>query len=134
MKNNSQLSILYIEDDLATARLTQICADPLKCKIDIVATGHEGIEEIKSKQYDAIVIDYHLPDMSCVDILKEVRLFSESLVIIILTTLITDEMRDEVLSHGADTCIEKDFNGNYIQELPLIIQKIGSAKGALGAF
>jgi len=117
------IAILYIEDDMATARLTQIHMHSQQCKLDIVKTGLEGKEKIKNTLYDAIIIDYLLPDISCEELLQDIRLNAQNVVIIVLSTFITDEIYNKVLLLGADACLEKDFSGQYFKELPSIIQE-----------
>ena len=118
------LTILYIEDDFDVARLVQIKMDSHMYKLDIAKDGKEGKEKIKQAHYNAVIIDYYLPDTSCKSLIQDIKSFSPNLAIIVLTGCTTEKVREEVLSVGANECIEKDIKGDFIQRLPFVIQKI----------
>ncbi|PKG38698.1 response regulator [Psychromonas sp. Urea-02u-13] len=64
--------ILLVEDDVGNQKATAQLLENDNIKIKSVATGKAGLEEIISEQYDAIILDLGLPDMSGFELLKAV--------------------------------------------------------------
>jgi two-component system KDP operon response regulator KdpE len=72
-------------------------------------TGKKGISMAQSESPDVIILDLNLPDISGFDVLKEIREFSTT-PIIILTVRSEDEDIMRGLEIGADDYIVKPFN------------------------
>lgn len=72
-------------------------------------TGKKGISMAQSESSDVIILDLNLPDISGFDVLKEIREFSTTPVII-LTVRSEDEDIMRGLEIGADDYIVKPFN------------------------
>jgi len=68
-------NILIIDDEPALCQLMKIYLE--RCgqyHIDTVMTGHEGIKKASEFDYDAIVLDVLMPDLSGYETLKRIRL------------------------------------------------------------
>jgi len=78
-------------------------------KVKSIFTGIEGITEIKKNGYDLILLDIMLPYKSGDEILKEMRLFSQTPVIIISAKDMVGTKID-FLKLGADDYITKPFD------------------------
>ncbi|MCX7748822.1 MAG: response regulator transcription factor [Clostridia bacterium] len=72
-------------------------------------TGVDGLKEIKSQEYDLILLDIMLPYKSGDEVLKEVRSFSDIPVIIISAKDLVSTKID-LLKMGADDYITKPFD------------------------
>jgi len=79
-------------------------------RVDMAANGEEGLDKILNKQYDVILLDLMLPEMSGFEVCKEVRLRRISTPILMLTA--KDSEIDKVLGLelGADDYITKPFS------------------------
>lgn len=76
-------NILIIEDNKdVNLMLAEVLIDA-GYEVKSVFTGIDGIVEIKNNRYDLILLDIMLPYKSGDEILKEMRQFSETPVIII---------------------------------------------------
>lgn len=118
------IAVLYIEDDIDVARLMQIRIDSHMFKLDLAKNGQEGKEKIRHAHYDVVIIDYYLPDADCKGLIQDIKSHSPNIAIIVLTGCKPETVCEEVLSAGANACFEKDIRGDFIQQLPLVIQKI----------
>ena len=81
--------------------------------IVFAATGSKGIELVKAEAPDLIIVDFSLPDMRCVELVSNIRSFSD----VPLTVLIgegTEMDRAEVLETGADDYIRKPLNASDV--------------------
>ncbi|GEM_PF-810133 len=71
------MKLIIAEDD---ANLINMISPYLKEKgyeVDWVPDGKELLKKIKSVRFDIIISDIHMPDMSGVEVLKNVRLMEE---------------------------------------------------------
>ncbi|MFN3550987.1 MAG: response regulator [Endomicrobiia bacterium] len=78
-------SVLLVEDD---RNLAETLSELLKTNnYDVVVTynGEQAIEECKKKFFSAVIIDYKLPDISGIELLREVKKFNTNIVSIIIT-------------------------------------------------
>ena len=76
-------------------------------------TGAKGIELVKAEPPDLVIADFSLPDMRCVDLVGNIRSFSD----VPLTVLIgegTEMDRAEVLETGADDYIRKPLSASDV--------------------
>lgn len=73
------------------------------------ATGKEGIQRVLEKKPDLILLDYGLPDISGLEVLKKIREWSK-IPIIFLTVRDQDEDKVAALDNGADDYLTKPFS------------------------
>jgi len=70
LNQNENRHILLIEDDANNQKATSQLLEKDNIKISSVSTGKEGLEQINTEKYDAIILDLGLPDMSGFELLK----------------------------------------------------------------
>lgn len=103
------MKILLIEDEKKTATAIR---EMLKVyyAIDIANTGQEGEDMIFSNDYDAVVLDVVLPDISGLKICQEMRENNIATPILMLTG--NSETKDKIyaLNLGADDYLTKPFS------------------------
>jgi two-component system copper resistance phosphate regulon response regulator CusR len=107
--NPGVAQILIVEDDVKTA--TAIREGLRLDGHDAVAapTGEEGATLCRSRQFDAIVLDWMLPARSGIDILKTLRAEGIRTPVLLLTARDTIEDRVLGLDSGADDYLVKPF-------------------------
>lgn len=113
--------ILLVEDDLELAKA--IC-DWLKHRNHIVehaASGNDGLEKINFHEYDLLVLDWNLPGVSGVEILKQFRAKGGMTPALILTANATIENKETGYSVGTDDYVTKPVD---IRELSLRIEAL----------
>jgi len=115
------LRILYAEDDPRDADLTQTrCAqDAPDVSLTIVESGEQAWQCILSETYDLLLLDYRLPDMDGLSLLKRLRLNDSRLPVVMVTGLGDEEVVVQALRLGAVDYIPK--SGNYLDTLPAIL-------------
>lgn len=78
-------TLLLVEDDLTLSRsLTAILADK-GFGITAVETGARAIEESKKKFYNLAIVDFKLPDISGIEVIKKIKEVNPAMVIILMT-------------------------------------------------
>jgi len=88
--------------------------------IEIVAETHgaRAFESLKSDNPDLIILDIQLPDMSGIDICKELRKLEKykNIPIIAVTSFAMKGDKERILKAGFDTYIAKPININDFRE------------------
>jgi two-component system cell cycle response regulator CtrA len=127
------MRILLIEDDTSTAKSIELslAAEGIVC--DIATKGEEGLEFVKIYEYDIIILDMMLPDISGFEILRELRKANVKTPVMILSGLTGSDSKVKGLGIGADDYVTKPFNrGELIARLQAIVRRSkGSASSKL---
>jgi len=109
------MKILIIEDD---PKVIEIMARTLETKwyeVNLLSApnGNEGLELTKKELPDIIILDLKLPDMDGFEVLRQIRSFSDVL-LIILTARGEEDSRIRGLQEGADDYIIKPFSASEL--------------------
>ncbi|MBT3362040.1 MAG: response regulator transcription factor [Chloroflexi bacterium] len=105
------MKILLIEDDPGTVEVLKFCFDIYKPDATLIPTtiGREGIKLARHADPDGIIIDLGLPDMNGVDVIREIRDFSD-VPVLISSARTEDETFAAVQASGADDFITKPYD------------------------
>ena len=106
--NNNPL-ILIVEDDNHIKNLVSTTLKVNKYNFLIASSGNEAIMLAVSHKPDIILLDLGLPDMDGVEIIKNVREWS-NIPIIVISARSEDKDKIEALDFGADDYITKPFS------------------------
>ncbi len=111
--------ILIVEDDRLAARSLELL---LKTRyvVQCVGTGREAIEAVREHPVDLMLLDINLPDMTGVEVLREVRRLSTLVEVIMLTGVRDVPTVVECMKLGAMEYIQKPFE---TQELLLHVKR-----------
>ncbi len=104
-----EMAILMIDDDRELGDMLREYLAPERLSLTSSLTGEAGIEALKGGDYRLLILDIMLPGMSGLDVLKQVRTFSE-IPTIMLTAKGDDVDRILGLELGADDYLSKPFN------------------------
>jgi len=104
------MRILYAEDERG---LSEAVVDILvyhNYAVDAVYDGETALAYAKSEEYDGIILDIMMPDISGLDVLKELRRLGHKIPIMLLTA--KAEIEDQILGldSGADDYLPKPFS------------------------
>jgi DNA-binding response OmpR family regulator len=108
------MKLLLIEDnqkfiERITAQLSRVCV------IDVVTTGSEGISKALATEYEVIILDIGLPDISGIVVCRHLRQARMNAPILILTRLNDMNLRVKLLDMGADDYLTKPFDGEELR-------------------
>ncbi len=104
-----QLRILLIDDDLS---LSAVISHQLQSMGFTVATsnaGTEGLKVFRSSPFDLVLLDLQMPDMSGMDVLRQIRVVDSEIIVILITAYGTVESAVEACQKGANDYLTKPF-------------------------
>ena len=104
------MHILLIEDDRATAQSIELMLKSESFNIYTTDLGEEGIDLGKLYDYDIILLDLNLPDISGFEVLRSLRVSKVKIPILILSGLTGTEDKVNGLGFGADDYMTKPFH------------------------
>ncbi len=120
--NNKEIKkrILLVEDVLIVQKVHRMMLEKLDCRIDIASSGQQALALFRTNQYDAILLDIGLPDISGIDVATQVRdskKANANIPIIALTADATDEIQNECLTVGINVVATKPINIQHLNQL-----------------
>ena len=104
------MRIFLVEDDPTTSKSIEMMLTHANLNVYATDLGEEGIDLAKLYDYDLILLDLHLPDMSGHEILRQLRMARVETPILILTSESGTESKLRVFGIGADDYITKPFH------------------------
>ena len=104
------MRVLLIEDDRATAQSIELMLKSEAFNVYTTHLGEEGVDLGKIYDYDIVLLDLNLPDMSGFEVLRSLRLSKVKTPILILSGLAGTEDKVRGLGVGADDYLTKPFH------------------------
>ena len=104
------MRVLLIEDDSATARSIELMLKGDGLNVNSTDQGEEGIDLGRLYDYDIILLDLQLPDMSGFEVLKSLRFAKVRTPVLILSGNAIVEAKVKALGFGADDYMSKPFH------------------------
>jgi two-component system cell cycle response regulator CtrA len=108
------MRVLLIEDDGATAQSIELMLKSGKFNVYTTDLGEEGVDLGKLYDYDIILLDLNLPDMSGFEVLRSLRVAKVKTPILILSGITGIEDKVKALGFGADDYLTKPFHKNEL--------------------
>jgi len=102
------LSVLVIDDEPDILDLVRHFLErDGDIEVELVTSTKEALEIVIKKEYDAIVLDYYMPEINGIDFLKVLRSKGNTTPIIIFTGVGRENAAIEALNNGADFFLKK---------------------------
>jgi len=112
--------ILIVDDEPFNLDLLEQELTDRGYTIERANDGTEALGKVESFQPELILLDYQMPDMNGVEVLKEIRHRGNDTPVIMITAYGTIERAVEAMKEGAYDFIPKPFEPDY---LGLVVQK-----------
>ena len=114
----SNLNILLVEDIELNVMVAKALLEKLGQRVEVAMTGTAAIDMARKTQYDLILLDIQLPDMTGFDVAR--TLHEEELVLqtpIVALTANVIKKREEYLQNGMDDIIAKPIKKSRVIEV-----------------
>jgi two-component system cell cycle response regulator CtrA len=104
------MRVLLIEDDSSVAQSIELMLKSESFNVYTTDLGEEGVDLGRLYDYDIILLDLNLPDMSGFEVLRSLRVSKVRTPILILSGLASIEHKVKGLGFGADDYMTKPFH------------------------
>ncbi|QJP34437.1 response regulator [Nonlabens sp. Ci31] len=105
----SNKQILIVEDNKINQMITRKILEGKNFSCEVANNGEEAVQAAKSKKYDLILMDIHMPIKDGKEATREIRTFDREIPIIALTAVTLNESEKEFYEIGFDDIIPKPF-------------------------
>lgn len=118
--------MLVVDDDARIRDVLTDIASAEECGVVAVGAGAAALTEIARQSFDIVFLDLVLPDMTGVDVLKEIKRRSPETIVVIVTGYGDDPIATEALSLGPMILLRKPF---AIQDVRQVIRLAAPIEG-----
>lgn len=106
--NKLTLSILLIEDEKHIRRFVRTELESRDMSVHEAGTGKEGLIAAQTRRPDLLIVDLGLPDMDGLDVIRQVRAWSD-MPLIVLSARSREDEKIAAFEAGADDYLTKPF-------------------------
>ncbi|OGQ04096.1 MAG: hypothetical protein A2W61_07110 [Deltaproteobacteria bacterium RIFCSPLOWO2_01_44_7] len=117
------MKILLFEDDEGVGLLTKEALEKEGFQVDVAQRGNQGLEKARKQQYDFFLLDQMMPDISGLAVFEELKKIKPSCVAIMVTGSGDEKIAVAAMKMGVQDYIVKSADMQYLNTLPLVIQK-----------
>lgn len=119
---DNTITVLVVEDSTSINRLITNTLKELNYNVKSVMTGKEAIDYIKTNQNVLILLDYILPDMNGLDVIKELHKMKYYVPFMVMTGQGNEKIAVEMMKLGAADYLVKD--DIFIALIPSAVEKV----------
>jgi CheY-like chemotaxis protein len=105
--------ILLVDDDAFNIKLTTMILQRWGIKVDFAMSGNDALALINRNEYDLILTDIHMPDMSGIELTQKIRAMVDinkaSVPIVAITANIMKDELDHYMKSGMDDYVLKPY-------------------------
>jgi sigma-B regulation protein RsbU (phosphoserine phosphatase) len=126
--NSKMTSLLVVDDDpvftLFIRQLLLSLAEELPCRVDCAESAEAGLEQILRNRFDLALVDYHLPGVSGLELLAQIRSLplEQQPAVVMLTGSGNEAVAVEAMKRGA-----KDYLKKNDVDVPSLMRALQSA-------
>lgn len=125
LDDTTTLRILYMDENVALGQLFQRKLANFGYQVDLAHTGNQGWQLATTNAYDILAIDYQLPMMNGLEVIRRLQAkFQHLPAIIILTRTGQEQQAIEAMRAGASDYVLKDTGARYLDLLPIVVEKV----------
>lgn len=125
---NNAARILIIEDELQIRKLLKVSLNAHGYDLEEAANGKDGVNRAATFKPDLLIIDLGLPDIDGKEVVKQIREWSET-PIIILTARDQEQEKIEALDSGADDYMTKPFGvGELLARMRVCLRRAATVE------
>jgi heavy metal response regulator len=106
---NLDMRILLVEDETNVAAFIKKGLEEEFYTVDVAADGSEGLLMATTNEFDLMIVDVMLPELSGIELCKRLREKSIKTPLLLLTAIGSVESKVEGLESGADDYLTKPF-------------------------
>lgn len=102
-------SVLIVDDLLSIHEMLEAVIQPIGYSTAFATDGSKGLERYKAEKYDLVLADIDMKPMDGITLLKQLKAYDPSVVVIIMTAYASTESAVQALKFGAYDYLQKPF-------------------------
>ena len=103
------MKVLVIDDDVNLGKVISFQLSQSGYEVDTATSGGQGLQLFRAHDYDIVISDIQMPDLSGIDLLKKIRRENEQVIVIMITAYGSVDNAVEACNLGADDYLTKPF-------------------------
>jgi PAS domain S-box-containing protein len=108
------MTILVVDDERGIREGCRRILAPEGYAVDVAVDGREGLEKVRSKQFDLLLVDLMMPTMGGIEMMGQVRAFDPEIIMIVITGFATVETAVAAMKQGAYDYVPKPFTPDQL--------------------
>src|SRR6186713_2755526 len=100
-------NILVVDDDRDICLVLSKFLTKNNYDIDLAHNGEEGLSLMRQHEYDLILCDYKLPDLTGVELLQKIKILNAAVPVIIITAYSDVKTAVDTFRYGATDYVTK---------------------------
>ncbi len=109
--------VLVVDDERDICRMISNILKEEGYKVDKAYDGEQAIRKVKARGYNLMLLDYKLPDIDGIDVLKEIRRIKPSLKVIMISAYGSPSIKSMAKKLGAYRFLDKPFDLNRLVKI-----------------
>ena len=101
---------LAVDDDRAVLQMVRRALSPIEVDVVVAPSAEEGLDAIEVQTPDVVLLDYVLPEMSGLEVLRKIRSLQPHLPVIFMTGRGSSDTAIEATVGGVDEYLRKPFD------------------------
>ncbi len=129
MESLKDMKLLYVEDNDDTREFSVMFLEEYFEHIVTAKSGLDGLQKFKECDIDIVITDINMPEMTGLEMAKEIKNIDENVVILALSAYSNKEYLVDSIKVGIDDYVFKPLDANeFDKTLKSVIQKYNSRK------
>ena len=112
--------ILVVDDEKSMRDFLSIFLKQEGYQVKCASSGRDAFELLEKKEFDLVITDIKMPDISGVDVLRKINSINLNTPVIMITAFASNETALEALQEGVYDYILKPFN---VDEMKIIVKR-----------
>jgi DNA-binding NarL/FixJ family response regulator len=111
--------VLIVDDSGTMRSIVRKVLGASRYTFDIgeASNGHEAITELKNGAFDVVILDYNMPGLNGLEILRAIKKLEMKLGVVMMTTTVDDGIAKAAIAEGAAGFLKKPFYPADIDQL-----------------
>lgn len=116
--DRANLQILLVDDDPLVCSLGRELLEKMGYEVETASQGSEALDRCRrDPPVDLIILDYHLPDMNGLQLLRELKNTRPHTKVVMASGFFTSQELRQLQDDGASGFLSKPFRSRVIQAL-----------------
>lgn len=102
------IQILFIDDESNFLEVGKtILEDTIKCRVDMLVDATLVVSHLNSTEYDAVISDYSMPDITGLELLEQIRKVEKNIPFILLTGHSSEDIAIKSVNQNMDLYLKR---------------------------